>query len=272
MKQTLLLILLIPSFSSLASQNIERIEVKGIILADNNDLESVAVYNTSSNKGTITNDKGEFTINVGLNDIVEVSALQFKAVSVTITKDVIISKLLKIYLADSINQLDAVLLSSGLSGNLVADINSAEAPKKINLNFNWESIKDLEFYDDKASDANLPSHELNKVMNKGGLYNGVDFVAIFGSLVNSLLKSKKKKSKSNNEFKKEKPKDLLSVYNHEYISKTFNIPFDSTEAFIAFVEREHINTDFFEPENELQLIAFLINQSELFLKLQDVKD
>ncbi len=268
MKQLLLIFMLFLFCDSLMSQTIERIEVNGIILAENEDVENVTIYNTSSNKGTITNKKGEFVIKVGVNDIVEVSALQFNAVKITITKDVLTTKRLKIYLTEHINQLDAVLLSSGLTGNLVTDIDDAEELPALELDLG--NMNALEFFDDKVhSIMMLLVIELNRagIVNKGGLYNGIDFARIFG--LNKLLRKKKNESKPP---KAGKEKDLLDVYSHKYISDTFNIPIEKVELFIAFIDKNGMNFELLEDENEVYLIDFLIKQSKAFLKLKDAKN
>ncbi|MCF7567245.1 carboxypeptidase-like regulatory domain-containing protein [Sabulilitoribacter arenilitoris] len=263
-KLTFLLIVLLSH--SIHSQSIRRIGVKGLISANNNDIENVTVYNTSSNKGTITNTKGEFIIKVGLNDIIEVSALQFKAVTVKVTKEVIESKLLKIYLAEHINQLDAVLLSSGLSGNLNVDIDEAEELPVIQLDLG--NMNALEYFDDKAFDNKVLNQELDNVMNNNTFYNGIDFAKTFG--LNKLLKRKSKRSDWYSD-KDDKPKDILDGYSHEFISETFNISIENVEWFIAFLEENGIKEDLYKTENEMYLIEFLVKQSKVFLKLKDEK-
>ena len=66
-----ILIILCFAVSSAFSQEINRIEVFGKIVVDSVDVEGVTVYNTSSNKGTVTDLEGKFSIEVALNDIVE---------------------------------------------------------------------------------------------------------------------------------------------------------------------------------------------------------
>lgn len=266
MERKLAFLLLVLLSHSIYSQSNNRIEVKGLITADNNDVENVTVYNTSSNKGTITNTKGEFTIKVGLNDIIEVSALQFKAVTVKITKDVIDSKLLKIYLVEHINQLDAVLLSSGLSGNLNVDIDEVEELPIIQLDLG--NMNALEYFDDRAFDNKILGQELDNVMNNNTFYNGIDFARIFG--LNKLLKRKSKRSDSYS-GKDDKPKDILDIYSHKFISETCNIPIENVESFIAFFEENGIKEDLYKTENEVYLIEFLVKQSKAFLKLKDEK-
>ena len=117
----------------LVGQTINRVEVHGFMYANTNDIEGVAIYNTSSSKGTITNEKGEFVLEVAENDVIEISALQFEAQTVTITKEVIESKSLKIYLVEQVNQLNEVTVGNKLTGDLLKDINNIEGKPPINF-------------------------------------------------------------------------------------------------------------------------------------------
>lgn len=267
MKQLLLLTILIFFCDSLSSQNIERVEVNGIILADNNDVESVTIYNTSSNKGTITNSKGEFRIKVALNDIVEISALQFQTVSVTIDADAIQSKQLKIHLIEHINQLDAVLLSAGLSGNIETDITNVKTIKPLIIDMGNMSI-DFEYNDDRAFDNLVVSNHLTSILNPEARNYLPDLSKIFKLIFKKDLSINKELFVGHTS---EKPLDILDVYSHKFISETCSIPFEKVELFIAFVETKGIKDELFKAENEVYLIEFLIKQSNQFLKKKDVK-
>ena len=260
-------IVLLFCINTLASQNTERQEVNGFIFANTNDIEGVTIYNTSSNKGTITNAKGEFILAVRINDVVEISALQFQPQTVTITKDVLASKTLKIFLLEQVNQLDAILLKSGLSGNLVVDIEDAEEVPIIELNLG--NMNALEFHDDKSVDNSVVTQALNNVTNKGGLYNGVNFVGLF----NSLIKSKKKQVNANNqEFVGTKPKMLTDIYTHKQMSETFNVPEERVPDFIAFIENKGIPQTLLDNKNEFRRIDYILQQRNLFMSLQNDKN
>ena len=246
-------------------QNKERVEVNGFIFAENNDVENITIYNTSSNKGTITDSTGVFTIKVSLNDIIEVSALQFKTVSVTINEEVIKSRVLKILLAEHVNVLDAVLLSSGLTGDLLTDINNAKDVPVMNLSLG--DLSGMEIHDDKAFDPKVSENALQSITNKGGLYNGVDFVKI----AQLIFKRKKKKPSKRTTFDEVKPRDILDVYSRKYICETYNIPDDKLNAFIVYIEENGLNQDLLKDKYEIYLIDFLIKNSKLFLKSLDEK-
>ncbi|WP_111308068.1 hypothetical protein [Confluentibacter sediminis] len=264
MKQKLLLISFITISSSLLAQTIKRVGLNGLIFADSDDVEAITVYNKSSNKGTITNNKGEFVLAVAENDIIEISALQFGTQIVNITKEVIELKSIKIHLVEQVNQLNAVLLTHGLSGNLLVDIDNVQLPPKIEMNIG--SINALELYDDRSFQDFKVTKDLNAMTNKGGLYNGADFVKIA-----SLLFKPKKRTYPDDKPKYERPKLLIDIYSQKHIGETFNIPQTQVEGFIAFVENNGMSQELLDGKHEFELIDFLVKQSELFLKQSHVK-
>tara|TARA_R110000868_G_scaffold121418_1_gene322141 strand:+ start:2586 stop:3401 length:816 start_codon:yes stop_codon:yes gene_type:complete len=271
MKYVLLLEAFLLSSSYLICQTLPRLEVQGIILVDNNDVEGVTIFNTSSNKGTITNDKGEFVIDVSLNDRIEISALQFHSTSLIINEEVINSKRVKIYLAEQVNQLDAVLLSAGLIGNMAVDIDNVKMIEPIELNMGNMNIP-FEYNDDKAFDNQVVSDALNSVVNKDQFYNGIDFVQIVGGLFSLFIKPKQKKTNIKDYSTYKKTTDITDIYSYEYISENFNIPLDKMENFIAVLDFSEKNSELLKSKNELMLFEFLLEQSKLFLKANDDKN
>ena len=235
----------------LNSQSVSRVEVKGVILSKSNDVEAVTIFNKSSNEGTITNFNGEFIIKVAKNDVIEY-------------------EILKIQLVEQVNSLDAVLLYSGLTGNINEDIINVKTVKPIVLDMGNMDI-DFEYNDIKAFDKEVVQDHLTSIITPDARKYMPDFVEIF----KLITKSKVNLSPKINFFekkRKEKPKYLLDIYTHDYIQETFNIPPKHIQAFIAFVENDGIHPIFLEPENEIRLIQFLIRESELFLKQDNVKN
>lgn len=264
MKIKLLVVLCLFASKFLIGQTINRVEVHGFLYANANDIEAVAIYNKSSNKGTITNEKGEFLLEVTENDIIEISALQFEKQTITVTKEVVDSKSFRVYLVEQVNQLNAVVLRHGLSGNLVVDISQVEIAPIIELNIgNMDAIA----LDDLSLNYNRTSRALNEVMNTHELQHGVDFV----KLGKMLFKTKKRASIDKNP-KFERPVFLLDVYSREFVSKTFNIPLEQIENFIAFAEDNGLTEELLKGPDEFKRIDFLIKQSELFLIRQGSKE
>ncbi|AUP78408.1 carboxypeptidase-like regulatory domain-containing protein [Flavivirga eckloniae] len=253
----------------ISGQSTNRIEVQGVLFSPNNDVEAVTIFNKTSKKGTITNEKGEFAIKVAMYDVIEISALQFQTVTVIIDEDVIKAKQLKIQLVEQVNRLDAVTLSSGLSGVITTDIANIKKVTPIHINMGDMNV-DFEYNDEKAFDKVVIQNHLKSVINPEARNYLPDPIKIFKLLFKKDLPVKinllegKEKERPNQKY-------FLDAYDHKYISETFNIPLDQVEVFIVFVEEKGIDSKLFKPENEMQLIEFLIKQRESFLKLQDVK-
>ena len=71
------IVLIICSFFVITaySQDVKRIPINGKIIVTSEDKEGVTVYNSSSNKGALTDEDGYFKINVALNDVIQFGAL-----------------------------------------------------------------------------------------------------------------------------------------------------------------------------------------------------
>lgn len=244
----------------LIAQTINRIEVNGIILAKDRDVEGITIYNTSSNMGTVTNENGAFIIEVAKNDVIEISALQFEILKVTITEEVIASKQLLIYMVDHVNQLNAVILRHGLSGYLAEDLSNVVYLPRIEMNIG--NINAWEFEIDRSFDNSVVERDLNKVVNKDGLYNGMDFIKI----KNLLFKPRKKMPSQKELLENKKPLLLVDVFSRQHLSRTFNIPQEKVEGFIAFIENKGgVPEPLFEDNREIDLIDFLVKERNLFL-------
>ncbi|WP_290702048.1 hypothetical protein [Lacinutrix sp.] len=262
MKHFLLLLIFCVSSFSLFAQNNSRIEVKGRIIVDVDDLENITIYNTSSNKGTVTDSIGNFKIKVALNDEIKISSVQIIPFTAKITNAVIDTKVLKVYLKEYINTLDeVVLLPYDLTGDLATDALDAKVSDPIV--FNFESFDNFE----------MPDDYLSKVDNIAvGTQNDriryqLNGMAIIGSLAKLIFKNKDKKNKS--------PKlripisSISETFKPLYFTENYNIPEDKVQSFIAYLEKSQYNITLLEPKNELKLIEYLHTKSKEFLAIKN---
>ena len=240
------------------SQDIQRIEVNGKIIAKN-DVEGVTIYNTSSNEGTVADEHGDFKIKAALNDIIEVSALQYVSVEVSITQDVIDSKVLRLFLIEELNQLnEVILLPSFLTGEIYVDIDNSEDLPYIEMHFG--DLSNMEFGEDQYSEVR------NIITSEGVYYNGLDFAQAFG--LNRLFKRKNKSKQLSSNSSDE----LAQKYSQAFVEGNFNIPHDQVIDFIAFVNAQNFDEDLLMDGNEMQLIEYLNTQSKLFLNSDNGKE
>ncbi len=254
--------ILLSSFA--ISQEINRIEVTGKVIVETDEKEGITVYNSSSNKGTITDENGNFKIKVALNDIVVFGALQFQDFTVIIDNKVMDSKKLTVFLVEEVNKLDEVIvLPYDLSGNLYVDVQSTRT-YNVDLDaiyFGIEHQEEFEFSDDYKSGITNPSVDDQLPYFDNG-FNVINFV---GLLMSPLLKKSKKSKKQKDPEVKVPSGKLSERYNAEFLKENFDIPLNKTNAFIAFVEDKGIDEQLLVKGKEIQLLEYISKQSKLFL-------
>ncbi|GGE10101.1 hypothetical protein [Psychroflexus salis] len=102
--------------------NAQKIELKGKINADSTEVAFVNIINLTQKTGSISNKKGDFVIEVQLNDSLIFSAVQFEKLGIQITEEAIKSEFLEVYLIEKNNLLQEVVINPyGLTGNLIED-------------------------------------------------------------------------------------------------------------------------------------------------------
>ena len=258
MKTCIVTFLLLFSCVISSAQDDRRIEISGKIHVSTDDKEGITIYNQNSKKGTVTDENGEFKIEVSENDIIQFGALQFKDFVIVIDKRIMDSKQVSVQLVEDVNKLDEVIvLPYALSGNLNTD---AEAVRTYNVEMDdiykgKEDLEDYQFTVDRSSRI-----ENDPVLDPNRFINGVDLVGIFGMIF---------KNKNKPRTKAEKFEDQISPiskrYDSDFLLTYFNIPIDLTEGFIDFVEKTSYSKDLLKRKNEVLLLEYLSQQSQLFL-------
>ena len=265
MKPLLFLLFFSLATMSMFAQDVSRIEVKGKIIVDVDDVENITVYNTTSNKGTITDSIGNFVIKVALNDEIRVSSVQLIPFTTKITEPVIDTKVLKIYLKEYVNTLDeVVLLPYDLTGDLATDAKDAKVSDAIVFEFgSFENFEMPDDYHSKVDNIAIGTQNDRQRFQADGM-------AIIGLLSNWIFKNKKKRNKDKVDPRLETPVSSVSyAFRPSYFIENYNIPEDRVQEFIGFIEESHFDDTLLEPKNELKLIEYLFEKSKAFLGIED---
>lgn len=245
-------------FFNLLSQEFDRVNVNGKLIVESGEIAGITIYNASSNNGTITDDNGEFALDVGLNDLIEVSALQYQNINFRVNKDILQSRSMKIFLIEEINKLDEVIVfSRGLTGDLEADVMSKKyfTPKLDALYFGIKNMYEFEFADDNKSQVdNIAISRQNKPM-----VNGLDIVNVVDQLLLPLFRSEVRDEKN---LVPDVPiKSIKLNITSEFIQKNFNIPSNKVDDFIAFVEGDSFDYNLLNYGNEMEFLELLYQKS-----------
>lgn len=240
-------------------KEVERIEITGKIVVQSEDKEAITVFNSSSNKGTITDEEGRFSIEVALNDNITFAALQFKDFSIVIDERIMRSKQLTVFLVEEVNKLDEIIiLPYDLTGSLLVDLNSVRT-----YNVDMDSIysgltdqDDYKFSADYLTGVNNPAVEDQLPYMDNGL-NIINLVGLFLRPFGSKTNVEKRATLPNG--------TLVQRYDAEFLETNFKIPRSRSEEFIVYVEERGIDSRLWQKDRELELLEFLYQESILFL-------
>ena len=124
MKKTTTIICILPKFFWRYPRILKRENILGKIIVEGNDIDGITIFNASSKVGTVSNENGEFTIAVALDDLIEIRALEYQNFDLRVNDAMLASKHINIYLIEEINKLEEVRITNKeLTGNINADIN-----------------------------------------------------------------------------------------------------------------------------------------------------
>lgn len=264
MKKGLLLFVFCIHFIAV-SQNGKRETINGKIIVEGNDIENITIYNSSSNKGTVTNEKGEFTIAVALYDVLEVRALEYQNFDVRINKDILASKRVNIFLIEEINELDEVLVSNRtLTGNLQTDIDNVKL-FSLKLDAVYFGIDNYDVYDYTEDNSNQIKNEAIR-SEAQAMVHSLNVINVVDQLLIPLFRSEVKDKKAVGV--PEVPAKSIKYYlGSNFLVKNFNIPEHRVEEFIRYVEDDTtFDFDLLNYGHELEFLELLNKKSDAFLK------
>ena len=109
--------------TTLSAQTLFTKQIEGKVYSESGDVAATHVLNITSDKASITDIDGFFSITAKLNDTLVFSAIQFKKKTMVVTQSVLESKLLYVPLVDAITELDEVIVMPyNLSGDMTTDL------------------------------------------------------------------------------------------------------------------------------------------------------
>ena len=130
MRDYLIFILLL--FFCFLNANAQSVELTGKISAAV-EVDGIHIINKTASRFSISNAHGEFVIPAKLNDTILFSGISYQPKEIVVTKFMIASKEMPVYLEELVNALDEVIVGKVLTGDLLSDITNAEL--KPNLDF-----------------------------------------------------------------------------------------------------------------------------------------
>lgn len=240
-KKLLSLVLFLALFSA-SAQDDERRLLLGKVLYRNTSVSNENVINTTSERATITNDRGEFAINVKVGDELVFTAVNYQLKLVKITEEILANNRLVVEVNEKVTELDEVIVTP-------------EDQERF-LQLKNEEFKEYEYEIDRGTEVqNIALSRAER-----GMTDGINFANIFRAIF-----------KSKEDTEETGPKLLVSdvlrqVYDDEFFVVDLKIPQDKIDAFLLYCDTRMPAQSLLRKENEFQLIDSLVNLSKSFLK------
>ena len=89
---------------------------------------------------------------------------------------------------------------------------------------------------------------------------------LFIKLIQLFLPKRKRSVQELVNLRRDLANVLLERYTHDYFVETFGIPFDQVNDFVFFTEENGLTASMLKPANEIELLAYLFEQSETYKK------
>jgi hypothetical protein len=272
MKNKIAFVVLFTSIVGFSQRNV----IAGKIKSDSLEVENVTVFNVTTNIGAITDVEGKFFINAKEKDTLVVQGLVYHSSVYVLSKMDVEKKQIELFLKVKINALNEIEVTPfTLSGDLEKDTKKIKVLENDFGSIDFSKMKPKEIRE-------LPVKNDANPVGMTSL-SGVNLKLIFkviGGKVGSLLgiKTKEKKSNAEQVFYNRKLKELKSKTFSEHMKEKFSHHFFVTDLkiknediplFLGFAETTSEELlEFLKPENELQLIEYLILKSKEFKKAQ----
>lgn len=257
MKNLIIITFLFLSISTVFAQTLERDMISGTIqMPPGDDPDGISVFNVNTNRGTVTDNDGEFEIAVAVSDSLRVSSVQFQAFTVIVDQGIIDAEQINITVNEVVNLLPEVIVNPyDLTGNVSVDVvrlQVVELPDTLTA----ADVSDP-YNDVVTSPRNQAMAESDNIPR---LVNGLNFVNLFKEL---LIQTRGKQVQQTEANIDEEVRLLMS---DEFFKEYLDIEAENIPEFIFYADDMGLDEEMLKEGNELDLIDFLIQQGKKFKK------
>ena len=221
-----------------------RTPIKGKLLYKNTIVVAANVVNNTAQTTTITDDEGEFEIEVAEGDEIVFSSVQYRIRSVTITPEILQKNRLVVSVNENITELKEVVVTS-------EDIDKF-------LDLKEEEFKGFDYEMDKSTRV------VNRLTDDRLVNNGIDFVNI------AKLIAKVISGKTEEEQLRLRPSEILpKVFDDVFFTQDLQLQQEEVMDFLVFVDSQMKTGALLKQSQQFQLIDYLITKSQEYRNTQN---
>lgn len=237
--------------------NAQHIILKGKI-TNKTEVEGVHILNETSRFNTVSNNMGEFEIQVQIHDTLLFSSVNFVLKEIVITEQVYKLGKLEITLEKMINQLDEVIIGHRLTGNIASDSKIIEIEKP--LNFDDVGIPGFK---------GIPKEKIAPIY-AAAIPTSVNIEALYKHISGYYKKLKKKRKWTTENITIAR---IIDYYGFVFFEDAFQIPRNRLYDFLLFcTETTSLESDFNNQNLSVVLEIFKVNSKEYISRVVTKKE
>jgi hypothetical protein len=242
----------------------EKFWIQGKVIDSAGVVKDVNVINLKTNKGTFTNDFGDYKIVVSIGDTVQFTSVNHRTVRRVVNNLIYTSEVLDVFMPVKTEELDEFdLKRHDLDGYLTLDRKKTPVDRrgeafKNTMDFSKEDMRIR--YDGDFIDQNVrPPVE---VVDPTALFVGAGAQAVIPFKYSQRLWALRK----NVEFRSSFPQMLISEFGEKFFENDLEIPKERYYHFLEYCNPLGIE-DLYKQNRKIEMINILREQSKSYLKL-----
>lgn len=232
--------------------------LEGRVYAKNNDVTGVVVQNLTTERATITDVAGYFSIPVALNDTLVFSAVQFKRKVVPVTQALLEAPFFSVPLEAFVNELEGVTVNPyNLTGRLDSDVVGLSLAKDV-------SAEALDLPNAHVKIPNQSERKLLQATSTQTTGNGIVSLTRFLNAITGRTKMLKNRVKTDQVYAR--TQRVQQFYVDSLFVHDLKIPKKKIEDFMYYCE---VDTDFqrtVDTRDKLKIWEFLVAKSVRYRK------
>lgn len=225
----------------------QEIKIEGKVLFDKTPLKDINVLNKNTQKGTATDNDGNFSMNVTLGDSILFSSLSFRNRVIQISETHINDKSMEVYLELGFTELDEVELEQWFQ----LELGDVAVDERARLN------------NDQTDDYRPPN--ASYFVDPTAKHSGISARSIYRELTKKSRLKKAEQKKLDDKMAillAQFPEELKGSYGTEFFTITLNIPADEVDRFLDYCDGNGLS-EYFD-KSEFLIKDFLIKQSQAY--------
>lgn len=244
----------------------QRTQITGVISDNLGIVDNAHVVNVTSMEGTFSDEKGYFTINAQLGDILQITSIQHYNKNIKVSSISMGRKKINILLEIQEQVLEEIeVKKTELIQTLSADAKKTPKNQGIEKSKKARKFKDAKVTDNAVLASGKEINESERKTDPVLAFEGLTLLkfSLFTSKEEKLLEQRIKKQV----FRDHLPERILSIVGKDNVIKKMNIPQEQVLKFINYSIDEEIEINV-QREEHLKVIENLQEKSVNYLKEQ----